>query len=148
MWWHHKGECATLLGKIIEKYLEASLIKHEIKRKFICFAYKIEIYFIREHQLFYLHSWLCHSWKLRICCSLSEICFNLTCKTKHIVYVEQRHTKTRHYNWSQYQNQEKIFTITTFHISPKSYCNNEIRCSFKHLRNDTAVPFACDRTRK
>jgi hypothetical protein len=51
----HKDECATLRGKISEKYLK-SLNKHEIKREFICFAYKIKIYFFLKHQLFYFTS--------------------------------------------------------------------------------------------
>jgi hypothetical protein len=86
MWWRHKGECKTLRGKISKKYLK-SLKKHEIKRKFICFVYKIEKYFLREHQLFYFHLWLCHSCKYCIWCSLSEIYFNLTCKTTNILYM-------------------------------------------------------------
>jgi hypothetical protein len=80
MMWCHKGDCATLRGKISKKYLK-SLKKHEIKRKFICFTYKIEIYFIREHQLLYFHSWLRHSWKYCIWCSLSEIIFQSYMKT-------------------------------------------------------------------
>jgi hypothetical protein len=52
-----KRERATLRGKISKKYLH-SLKKHEIKRKFICFTYKIEIYFIHEHQMQYFHEWL------------------------------------------------------------------------------------------
>jgi hypothetical protein len=81
IWWPHKGEFATLRGKISKKMYLKSLKKHEIKRTIICFTYKIEIYFIRKHQLFYFYSWLRQSSKYCIWCSLSEIIFQSTCKT-------------------------------------------------------------------
>ena len=49
------------------------LKEHEINRKFDCFTCKIKLYFTREHQLLYFHSWLCHFWKYSILSSLGEI---------------------------------------------------------------------------
>jgi hypothetical protein len=81
-----RGECATLRGKISKKSLK-SLKRHEIKRKIICFRYKIEIYFIREHQLFYFHSWLRYSWKYCICFTQWNYISILHAKQKNILYI-------------------------------------------------------------
>jgi hypothetical protein len=58
-----KENARRYAAKSVIKYLK-SLKMHKIKWKFICFAWKIEIYFIREHQLSYC-----------IWCSLSENIF-------------------------------------------------------------------------
>jgi hypothetical protein len=77
-------------AKLVKKYLK-SLKKHEIKRKFISFTYKIEIYFIREHQLLYFHSWLRHSWKYCICYPLSEMIFQSYMQNKKISSISSSH---------------------------------------------------------
>jgi hypothetical protein len=107
MWWRHKGECATLCGKGSNKYLK-SLKKHEIKIKFICFTYKIEIYFIREHQLFYFHSWLRHSWKYCIWCSLSEIIFQS--------YMKKKKQISSIYCWLQKWHKQNTVALLSRHI--------------------------------
>jgi hypothetical protein len=75
MWWRHKGECATLRGKISTKIL----IKHEIKRKIYLFLY-IRLKYISFVDTIYNIFTRSHSWKYCIWCSLGEIYFNLVCK--------------------------------------------------------------------
>jgi hypothetical protein len=79
--WCHKGDCATLRGKISKKYLK-SLKKHEIKRKFICFTYKIEIYISFVNTSYYIFT-RGYATREDIASGVHSVklYFNLTCKT-------------------------------------------------------------------
>ena len=73
------------LQEWVKKFIK-SLIKHGINRKFVCFICKIKLYFTNVNQLLYFQSWICHSWKYCVMCSLGEIYFNLTLKQTNIIY--------------------------------------------------------------